>query len=230
MLRAIIFDFDGVIVDTERFHFQALQRVLEEEQIPLTWDEYTQTYLAMDDKNCFRAILSRHKRAVTPPKIEELTERKAVFFFNDADSVALFPGVTRFIHNAVQKHPLAIASGALREEIEFFLAKVGLREYFPVVVAAQDVEKGKPDPEAYVTALARLNRLGSGKPVSPGECLVIEDSRHGVAAARAAGMRCLAVTNSYALEELAAAHAVVKSLEELDLIQLEALFPSPDHC
>lgn len=225
MLRAIIFDFDGVIADTERFHFQALQRVLEQEQISLTWHEYTHAYLAMDDKNCFRAILSRHDREVTPRKIQELTERKAVFFFSDAaDSVALFPGVTRFIHNAARKNPLAIASGALREEIEFILAKVGLREYFPVVVAAQDVEKGKPDPEAYVTALTRLNRLGSGKPVRPSECLVIEDSRHGVAAARAAGMRCLAVTNSYAPEELAAAHVVVKSLEELDLLQLDALF------
>lgn len=225
MLRAIIFDFDGVIVDTERFHFRALQRVLEEEQIPLTWEEYTQTYLAMDDKNCFHAILSRHGREVTPHKIKNLTGRKASLFFGDAaDAVALFPGVKRFIHQAAQKNPLAIASGALREEIEFILAKVDLREYFPVVVAAEDVEKGKPDPEAYVTALARLNRLGSGKPLGPSECLVIEDSRHGVAAATAAGMRCLAVANSYPPEELAAAHLVVKSLEELDLVELEGLF------
>ncbi|MFQ5802217.1 MAG: HAD family hydrolase [Candidatus Methylomirabilales bacterium] len=225
MLRAIIFDFDGVIVDTERFHFQALHRVLEEEQIPLMWEEYTQSYLAMDDKNCFRTILSRHEREATPQIIKELTERKATFFFSAAaDSVALFPGVEGFIRQVVQKNPLAIASGALREEIEFILAKVGLRECFPVVVAAEDVVRGKPDPEAYVTALARLNRLGSGKPVKPSECLVIEDSRHGVAAATAAGMRCLAVANSYPPEELTAAHLVVKSLEELDLAQIEAHF------
>ena len=225
MLRAIIFDFDGVIVDTERFHFQALQRVLEEEQIPLTWEEYTQSYLAMDDKNCFRTVLSRHGRKATAQELKELTERKATFFFSDAaDSVAVFPGVEGFIRQVARKNPLAIASGALREEIEFILAKVGLRECFPVVVAAEDVEKGKPDPEAYATALARLNRLGSGKPVKPSECLVIEDSRHGVAAATAAGMRCLAVANSYPPQELAAAHLVVKSLEHLDLVQIEALF------
>ena len=226
MLRAIIFDFDGVIVDTERFHFQALQRVLEQENISITWEEYTKNYLAMDDKNCFRTIFSRQGRDVTPQMLQDLTERKATYFFSDAaDSVSLFPGVESFIHQAAQKNPLAIASGALREEIEFILAKVELGEYFRVVVAAEDVQKGKPDPEAYLTALDRLNRLGSGTPVAPSECLVIEDSRHGVAAATAAGMRCLAVANSYAPEELAAAHLVVKSLEELDLAQLEALFP-----
>ncbi|MGH7473707.1 MAG: HAD family hydrolase, partial [Candidatus Methylomirabilales bacterium] len=124
-----------------------------------------------------------------------------------------------------EKVPLAIASGALREEIEFLLGKVGLREFFPVVVAAEDVVRGKPDPEAYIAALGRLNRLISGRPVRPSECLVVEDSRHGVAAATAAGMRCLAVANSYTPEELTAAHLVLKSLEQVDLQQIiEALF------
>ncbi|MBW8056688.1 MAG: HAD family phosphatase [candidate division NC10 bacterium] len=225
MLRAIIFDFDGVIVDTERFHFQALQRVLEEEQIRLSWEEYTQTYLAMDDKNCFRTALARHGRSLTPGMVEELSERKAGHFLTAVpNAVTLFPGVEDIIRQAETKHPLAIASGALREEIELILGNVGLREFFRVVVAAEDVVKGKPDPEAYITALARLNRLIAGKPVKPSECLVIEDSRHGVAAATGAGMRCLAVANSYPPEELAAAHLVVKSLEQLDLAQIENLF------
>jgi HAD superfamily hydrolase (TIGR01509 family) len=225
MLRAVIFDFDGVIVDTERFHFQALKRVLDEERIPLTWDEYIQHYLALDDKNCLRTVLSRHAREVTPQILMDLTERKAAYFFTHAaNSVVLFPGVEGFVLQAAARHPLAIASGALREEIEFLLAQVDLREYFPVLVAAEDVEKGKPDPEAYLTALARLNRLGSVRAASPSECLVIEDSRHGVAAAAAAGMRCLAVANSYPPEELTAADLVVKSLEEVGLTELEALF------
>lgn len=224
MLRAIIFDFDGVIVDTERVHFQALQRVLEEERISLSWEEYTQTYLAMDDKNCFRTALTEHGRPSTPAKVEELTVRKASYFFGAVpDTVTPFPGVKGFIREVAEKYPLAIASGALREEIEFILGKVGLRECFPIVVAAEDVVKGKPDPEAYLTALARLNRLTAAKPVTPSECLVIEDSRHGVVAAVTAGMRCLAVTNSYPPEALSAAHLVVKSLEEIDVAQIEAL-------
>ena len=225
MLRAIIFDFDGVIVDSERFHFEALRRALDEEQITLTWEEYTQTYLAMDDKDCLRTAFARQGRAVTPEKLEELSGRKASHFFEFvSSSIDLFPGADGFIRQAAEKYPLAIASGSLREEIEYILGKVGLREFFPVVVAAEDVVKGKPDPEAYITALGRLNRLASGRPVRPRECLVIEDSRHGVAAATAAGMRCLAVTNSYAPEELTVAHLVVQSLEDLDPGRIEALF------
>lgn len=225
MLQAIIFDFDGVIVDTERIHFQTLQRVLEEEQIPLSWEEYTQTYLAMDDRNCFRTALTEHGRLLTSEKVKELIARKADYFFGAVpDTVTLFPGVKRFIRQGAETYPLAIASGALREEIELILGKVGLREFFSVVVAAEDVVKGKPDPESYITALARLNRSRPDRPVKPSECLVIEDSRHGVIAAVTAGMRCLAVTNSYPPEELTAAHRVVKSIEEIDLAQMEAFF------
>lgn len=225
MVRAIIFDFDGVIVDTERIHFQTLQRVLEEEGIPLSWEEYIQTYLAMDDKNCLRTAFAQHGRTVSPEMTDELIERKATYFFSTMpDAVTLFPGVERLIRQTAERFPLAIASGALREEIEFILGKVGLREFFPVVVAAQDVVMGKPHPEAFVTALARLNRLVSSRPVRPSECLVIEDSRHGVAAATAAGMRCLAVSNSYPPDQLTAAHLVLPSLEALDLSQIEDLF------
>ncbi len=225
MVRAIIFDFDGVIVDTERIHFQTLQRVLEEEGIPLSWEEYVQTYLAMDDKNCLRTAFAQHGRTVSPEMTDELIERKATYFFSTMpDAVTLFPGVERLIRQTAERFPLAIASGALREEIEFILGKVGLREFFPVVVAAQDVVMGKPHPEAFVTALARLNRLVSSRPVRPSECLVIEDSRHGVAAATAAGMRCLAVSNSYPPDQLTAAHLVLPSLEALDLLQIEDLF------
>lgn len=225
MLRAVIFDFDGVIVDTERWHFEALTRVLAEEGIPLSWDEYTQTYLALDDRHCFRTALARHGRVADPAVVQRLSERKALYFFGALpDTFVPFPGVDAFIRRAAQKYPLAIASGALREEIEFILARVGLREYFPVVVAAQDVVKGKPDPEAYLTALARLNRLAPAKPVGPPECLVIEDSRHGVAAATAAGMRCLAVATSYPAEALHSADLVVASLKQVDLARVESLF------
>lgn len=225
MLRAIIFDFDGVIVDTERLHFQALKYILEGESIPLSWEEYTQTYLAMDDKNCLRTAFTQHGRPLTPEIEEGLIERKTHYFFSAMpDAISLFPGVEALIRQGAQRYPLAIASGALRAEIEFILGKVGLREFFPVLVAADDVIMGKPHPEAYITALARLNRLISSRPLRPSECLVVEDSRHGVAAATAAGMRCLAVSNSYPPEALTAAHRVVKSLEQIDLGQIEDLF------
>lgn len=223
--RAIIFDFDGVIVDTERLHFEAFRRVLAEEVIPLTWEDYTRIYLAMDDKGCFSMALDRHRREVTSEVVEALIWRKARYFRDlVSDSVILFPGVASFIREAAERCPLAIASGARRDEIEFLLGKVSLRAFFQVVVAAEDVGKGKPDPEAYITALTRLNRLRPGRPLRSSECLVVEDSLHGVAAARAAGMRCLAVTNSYTADELVVADLVVKSLEEADWGAIEAIF------
>ncbi len=223
--RAIIFDFDGVIVDTERLHFEAFRRVLAEEGIPLTWEEYTRIYLAMDDKGCFSMALDRHHHEVTPEVVEALIGRKARYFHDlISDSVTLFPGVADFIRQAAERYPLAIASGARRDEIESLLGKASLRAFFQVVVAAEDVRKGKPDPEAYIAALTRLNRLRPGRPLRPSACLVVEDSLHGVAAARAAGMRCLAVTNSYPAEELIAADLVVKSLKEADWTAIEAIF------
>src|SRR3989304_5599676 len=106
MLRAVIFDFDGVIVDTERLHFQALKRVLAEEGIPLAWEEYTQAYLAMDDKNCFRTVLARHGRAIAPGIVDGLSERKAHYFFDTlSDAVTLFPGVEGLIRECAGVYP-----------------------------------------------------------------------------------------------------------------------------
>jgi len=138
------------------------------------------------------------------------------------DGVRIFPGVPTFVREAAGRVPLAIGSGALRREIELILAQAGLRAAFAVIVSAEEVTAGKPSPETFLTALARL---GEGVPdLVAGECLVIEDSRAGIEAARRAGMRCLAVTNSYAVSELTGADLVVPSLEGVSWERLAALF------
>jgi beta-phosphoglucomutase-like phosphatase (HAD superfamily) len=126
-----------------------------------------------------------------------------------------------FVRRSAALVPVAIASGALRPEIEAILERTGLRDCFGIIVSSEDVTRCKPDPEPFLTALARLNAHRSvagrnGPPLRPAECLVVEDSLHGVCAARAAGMRCLAVTNSYPAEALARASRVVKTLEGLE--------------
>jgi beta-phosphoglucomutase len=123
-----------------------------------------------------------------------------------------------------QRLPLAVASGALREEIEMILTGVGLRKCFQVIISAEDVAEGKPHPEIFVKALRELNRVGArNEPIRSSECLVVEDSKEGVLAAHRAGIKCLAVANSHPAGELRA-EAVVGSLEEVTLLFLESLF------
>jgi len=130
--------------------------------------------------------------------------------------------VPEFVRAAAARVPLAIASGALRREIALILAQAGLTRAFAAIVSAEDVEEGKPSPATFLCALARLRERVPD--LAAEHCLVVEDSRAGIEAARRAGMRCLAVTNSYAAEALADADLVVRSLEEVGWERLEALF------
>jgi beta-phosphoglucomutase len=224
MLRAIIFDCDGVIADTEPLHLTAFQKVLGEEGIALSEEDYYRRYLALDDRACFRAVFSNSGLVLSEKELSRLVERKARYL-NPVirERLQLFPGVADLIRLAARKFPLAIASGALRREVELILQHSGLRDSFRFVISAEDVINSKPHPEPFLKALALIN-TSQVEAIRPGECLVIEDSIHGVEAAHLAGMRCLAVTNSYPKEQLAHADRVVESLAGLSLKDLESLF------
>ena len=225
-LRAIIFDCDGVIVDSESHHFEAFRVTLEGEGIGLTRAEYDRTYLAMDDKGCFTAALRAAGRPVDTPILKRLILNKKARYAALADGgLVIYPGVAAFVDRARGKYRLAVASGAFRAEIKAALDCAGIRSAFEVIVSAQDVKRGKPDPEAYQTALAQLNaRSASQPPISPAECVVIEDSIHGLQSARAAGMHCLAVTHSYPRAFLLPlADRVIDDLTEIEPADLEWL-------
>lgn len=224
MLRAIIFDCDGVIADTEPLHFTALQTVLAEEGIDLGKELYYREYLALDDRGCFTKAFSDRGAALTQEKLSELIARKAATVEPVMNAhLRLFPGAIGLIRGASHRFVLAVASGALKQEVELILRTAGVSECFKAIVGAQDVTRSKPHPDPFLEALKLIN-AGSAAQISPAECLVIEDSIHGVQAAHAAGMRCLAVTNSYRREMLAEAELVVATLEDLPLGQLELLF------
>jgi beta-phosphoglucomutase-like phosphatase (HAD superfamily) len=225
-VRAAIFDFDGVLVNSEPLHYQALRQALLPEGIDLGEEEYARFYLAYDDREGARIALERHGVSYDASRVEGVARRKASAFEALLPGVPFFPGAKELVRGLAAEVPLAIASGALNSEIEAILSAGGLRDAFAAVVGANDVSRGKPDPEPYLTALHRL------APVAPGlaaeECLVFEDSMAGIAAARAAGMRVVAVTTSYPAARLTAAHQVVDSLARLRPADLRALFtPSP---
>ena len=225
MLRALFFDFNGVLIDDESIHFRTFQRVLKEEGIDLSENEYMETYLARDDKACFTGALKGAGRGVDPEKVTELIGRKSRYYDEAvSNGFAIFPGADTFIRTAAEKYPTGVVSGALRNEIDRALKELRLEGVFKVIVSAEDVKRSKPDPACYKLALERLNQtLKAENQIRPAECIVFEDATGGVIAAKRAGMKCIALLNTYNRSALKAADLCVASLGDLTLKELEAL-------
>jgi len=227
-LTAIIFDFDGVIADTEPLHFAGFRQTLAEIGISLTESDYYANYLGYDDRGCFIAALTAHQHPTDPTSLAQLMQRKAHAYLESVKGhLVIFPGVREFVREAAAAYPLAIASGALRHEIEVILEEAGLRKEFLHVTSTEDVTRGKPDPQPVLRALTGLNRQGREQAITAGSCLVIEDSIPGVRGAKTAGMKVLAVANTHTIQDLHEAHAVVQSLSQIRLSELrERLWPA----
>lgn len=220
-LSAIIFDFDGVIADTEPLHFAAFRHTLAEIGISLTESDYYANYLGYDDRGCFLAALIAHKRPTDLGTLEALMPRKARAYLESVKNhLVIFPGVREFVHEAAAAYPLAIASGALRHEIEVILEQAGLQKEFLHITSAEDVTLGKPDPEPFLHALNALNRQRPEQTIAAGSCLVIEDSIPGIRSAKAAGMKVLALANTHTIQDLHEAHAVAQSFVQIRLSEL----------
>lgn len=223
MLRAVIFDFDGVIADSEFLHYKALNQVFEKYGVSVPKEVHWQKYLGYTDIENIQAVSEDYKMNLTPGQIRQLAHQKAELFKQLArKETAILDGVETLIGMLKASHTrLAVCSGALRDDIEQMLAGSDLLNAFDVMVTAEDVKKGKPDPEGYLLALKKLNQ-NQTHPIQPKDCVVIEDSHWGLAAAAAAGMHRIAVTNTYPAEQLQdKAERVVSSLEELTIDDLQ---------
>jgi len=228
MLRLVLFDFDGVIVDSEQAHFEAIRQALRSENIDLNWSQYSQKYLGYSDLDCFVQILSDYKNLSSSVLINRLMREKKEFFthfLQEKGSSILLPGVPELLESLrAKKIYRSIYSGSLRQEIVTILRQAQLEEYFTVIISAEDVRQGKPDPEGYLLALERTNTaVNHHPPIHPNQCLVIEDSTWGIDAARAANMCCLAVENTYPGDQLQAASHIAKNLAQLDAEHLQAM-------
>lgn len=227
MLRAIIFDFDGVIADTERLHLQGFRIALSAHDISISDQQYFERYLGLDDREGFRAILGDHGRNSDSSAVGRLMEEKArVFIELIGERIEIFAGVRELLselREGVSPMPLAIGSGALSSEIRLILRVAQLEEAFDEIVAADDVTRGKPDPDIFLEACTRLGR-SRAKNLVPAECLVVEDSTGGINAGSRAGMRTVAVTNSYPASAFEEADLVVSGLGELSRERCARLF------
>lgn len=214
MLRGVIFDFDGVLVDSERAHFEGFRVVLSESAgFEIDFHEYTEHYLAYDDHGGIRRALEFHGQTASLHRVDELATRKKAVFADLLPRIAFLPGAKALIlalHEAGV--PLAIASGARRHEIEALLVAQDLLRVFRGIVSADDVENFKPHPEPYLRGRSIIGAAESAEGV-----VAFEDSMPGMASARSANLRVIGVSNSHPREKLGLAHRVVDSLEELTL-------------
>jgi beta-phosphoglucomutase len=219
MIQAVFFDFNGVICNDEPLQMKAYQEILGREGLSVTEADYYGS-LGMDDVTFVRAAFERGGRELSEDVLGRLIEEKSAAHRELLkDELPLFPGVVTFIKALSRRYAVGLVSMARRTEIDHVLGRAALSDYFNVVVSAESARACKPDPSCYTDALAALNtKRGEGQviPLSPDECLVVEDAPPGIQSARAAGMRTLGVTNTVSDKALreAGADAVTRSLAD----------------
>jgi len=227
LLRAIIFDFDGILVDSEPLIMKLIQEMAAREGWLLSQEEYFRDYLALDDRGVVDYLWRSHGGSLSSARRDELLAWKARAYERVIrNGLPAMPGAVEFVLRAGEHFTLAIASGSLRVEIEHLLRELGLREKFAALATADDCRRSKPDPEIYLKALSRLQEVPLLREprLEAGECLAIEDAPHGVVAAQAAGMKCLALTHSRPQAELLHADWVARQFADVNLESISASF------
>ncbi|HEY7088545.1 MAG TPA: HAD family phosphatase [Tepidisphaeraceae bacterium] len=225
----VIFDFDGVIVNSEPLHFRAFEEVAAAEKIELTEEEYYRDLIGFDDKGAWKHLFAARGRELDPKAFLRVMTRKTEVMREliGRRQYKALPGAEECIRGLWRDYPLAICSGALREEIETMLEGVNLRDCFGVIVAAEDVPVGKPDPSGYLLA-AQLVGEKLRRRIEPKDALVVEDAPKVVKSVKEAGFPALTITSSHSAAQLLEAGAdwIVGSLniEELKAVVPELRF------
>lgn len=222
--RAVLFDFDGVVVNSEPLHFQAFKEVLAGEGVALTEEDYYRDLIGFDDRGAIRKLYELRGLELTPKTALALLANKSEVMIDliHRRKLEALPGVEATVRDLWRRCPLAIVSGGLRDEIELMLEGVALRDCFQFIVAAEDVSVGKPDPQGYLMAAGRISETlhradKTKRPLKPSDCLVVEDAPTVIARAGKAGFKTMGVCNTYGPQQLAAADWIVDSLKPADL-------------
>ena len=212
MIKAIFFDFNGVIIDDETIQMKAYQEVLRGHEINLL-EEWYFGALGMDDRTFVRSMFAKAGKPLTDEMLESVQRAKtAIHREMIKDELPLFPGVLTFLKAATRHFSLGLVSMANKDEVGYVFERANLGPLFSVVVTAEDTSVCKPAPDCYHCGLAKLNELRQRErllPLLASECLAIEDSPPGIESARGAGMRTLGITNTVAEADLRAAGADV---------------------
>ena len=226
VLQAVVLDFDGVLADTEPLHLRAMAEALAVIGVPLTREEYFERYLGVDDVGGFQAIERDRGLSWSDETHRRLLADKARRYREiTAHESVLFPGVADRLRDWARSVRLAVASGALRDEIAPVLDREGLADIVAAIVASGETPRGKPAPDPYLRAVELLNagRRPADGPIEAPRCIAVEDSMWGIESAHAAGLKVVAIATSYPPDQLTAAELVVARFADLSLDLLEAV-------
>lgn len=200
-LKAVLFDFNGVMINDEPIHARLIEQLLLEENLRLKAGEFRQTCLGRSDRACIRELMAVRGRLLTDAQLEALVQRKAQAYRTELqalDKLPIYPGIDDLIFKFQGLGcKLAIVSGAVRTEIEWVLEQAHLAQYFSLIVSGDEIRQSKPDPEGYLLSIDRLNQQFPELQLQPCHCLAIEDTFAGIQAAKSAGIRVVGIAHTY---------------------------------
>ncbi|MUG93890.1 HAD-IA family hydrolase [Scytonema sp. UIC 10036] len=228
-LKAILFDFNGVIINDESIHEKLIEQLLIEENLTIKPGEYRTICLGRSDRVCVKELLAKRGRVVSETYLTQLLNRKAESYVREiekGEKLPLYPGLDDLLFQARARNlKIGIVSGAIRKEIDLILNRANLAQHFKVIVADDDITTSKPDPHGYLLAVKRLNQEYPDLNLLPEECLAIEDTFAGIQAAKQAGMQVVGVAHTYPFHMLQRqANWTIDYLSDLELERVQELY------
>jgi HAD superfamily hydrolase (TIGR01509 family) len=230
VLKVVLFDFNGVIINDEPIHRQLIDEILLAENLrPATYQEHQEFCLGRSDRVCLRTILSHRGRNVSEDYLTKLITNKAISYrqkLEQLETLPIYPGIKKILDQIQLKGwPLALVTGAVKGETVSVLKKAGIFEYFQVIVAGDEINTSKPQPDGYLLAVERLKNLNPNLQLQPANCLAIEDTLAGITAAKKAGISVIGIAHTYPYHFMHRhANWAVDKLSEIDLDRIEVAF------
>jgi beta-phosphoglucomutase len=231
VLKAVLFDFNGVIINDESIHRELLDELLLAENLPPQGQQFLQVSVGRSDRACLSELLKLRGRFVTDEYLDKLVAKKAIAYRRRLEQLAslpVYPEVVQFIDKLhVSGYKLAVVTGAIRSEVELVLKQGEIDRFFETVVAGDEITQSKPDPEGYLLAVDRLNQLNPDLNLLPSECLAIEDTFAGIQSAKSSGIQVVAIAHTYPFHMLQRqANWTIDSFADLELDRVSEYFNS----